>query len=152
MVMTFVVCGSIQWCSTFSWCIYRIYLEHPGLPVLHDINHLTSLTIMQCVCTEAKVKLYLYYSWHHAMKLYAGAKHNSKLQVVLRWDLHTIQNLVHGHTVSPKGLFHKSTPSHPHNLALSDMSIHFEGQVDCLVWKAWGITRLKYKSVPIVFL
>jgi len=82
--MTFVVWVSIQLFSTFSWYIYRIYSEYTGLPVLHDINHLTSLTKMQCVCIQAKVKLYLYLGWHHAMKLYAGAKHNSRLQVILR--------------------------------------------------------------------
>lgn len=84
MVMTFVVCGSIQWFSTFSWHIYRIYLEHTGLPVLHDINHLTSFNKNAACLHRAKVKLCLYLGGHYAMKLHAGAKHNSRMQVVLR--------------------------------------------------------------------
>jgi hypothetical protein len=58
----------------FLQCIYRIYLEQTALPSLHDINELTFLTKMQCVCMEAKVKLYLYLGWHHTMKLYGVVK------------------------------------------------------------------------------
>jgi len=81
MIITYVACVSRF--SIYSQCTYRIYLENSGLPVLHDIYHLTSNKNSVCL-HRGKFKLYLYLGWHHAMRLYAGAKRNSRLQVVLR--------------------------------------------------------------------